>query len=99
MSTSHLLVNGIRPTIQAVPGSKWRSELENYLPETFFPMAENSLKVFSPEIVPLLQQENKLAPNTASFKLAEIEFKVKPHNLPGMAKFAQDPDREVRRQA
>ena len=46
---------------RAVLGSKWRSELENYLPETFFPMAENSLKVFSPEIIPLLQQENKLS--------------------------------------
>ncbi|WP_314388722.1 M3 family oligoendopeptidase [uncultured Abiotrophia sp.] len=85
---------------RAVLGSKWRSELENYLPETFFPMAENSLKVFSPEIIPLLQQENKLSTEYSKLQAsAEIEFQGQTYNLPGMAKFAQDPDREVRRQA
>ena len=85
---------------RAVLGSKWRSELENYLPETFFPMAENSLKVFSPEIIPLLQQENKLSTEYSKLQAsAEIEFQGQTYNLPGMAKFSQDPDREVRRQA
>lgn len=82
---------------RAVLHSTHRAALAEHLPETFFMIAENSLKVFNASIIPLLQKENKLTTEygklTAS---AEIEYKGETYNLSGLSAFQQSPDREER---
>ena len=65
-----------------------------------FLRGELAKKTFKPEIIPDLQQENKLS--TEYSKLiasAKIEFQGGIYNLSQMAPFLQDKDREVRHQA
>ena len=82
---------------RAVLSSDHRKSLAEHLPETFFMIAENSLKVFDASIIPLLQKENKLTTEygklTAS---AEIEYKGETYNLSGLSAFQQSTDREER---
>lgn len=82
---------------RAVLSSDHRKALAEHLPETFFMIAENSLKVFDASIIPLLQKENKLTTEygklTAS---AEIEYKGETYNLSGLSAFQQSTDREER---
>lgn len=82
---------------RAVLESDHREALEAYLPETFFMIAENSLKVFDASIISLLQKENKLITEygklTAS---AEIEYKGEIYNLSGLSAFQQSTDRVER---
>ncbi|UPQ85231.1 M3 family oligoendopeptidase [Ignavigranum ruoffiae] len=74
--------------------------LEDYaelFPATLVKMAENSIRVFDPKIIPLLQQENKLT--TEYDKLiasAVIEYKGQTYNIPGLGKFMQSTDRQER---
>ncbi|MFU8786843.1 MAG: M3 family oligoendopeptidase [Candidatus Izemoplasmataceae bacterium] len=65
-----------------------------------FDQAEQSLKTFKDEILPLLQEENKLT--SAYQKLlagAEIDFEGEKRNLSQMAPFAQSKDRAMRKNA
>ncbi|WP_282920476.1 M3 family oligoendopeptidase [Ignavigranum ruoffiae] len=74
--------------------------LEDYaelFPATLVKMAKNSIRVFDPKIIPLLQQENKLT--TEYDKLiasAAIEYKGQTYNIPGLGKFMQSTDRQER---
>ncbi|MGY4104857.1 M3 family oligoendopeptidase [Ignavigranum ruoffiae] len=76
------------------------ANLEDYaelFPATLVKMAENSIRVFDPKIIPLLQQENKLT--TEYDKLiasAAIEYKGQTYNIPGLGKFMQSTDRRER---
>lgn len=82
---------------RATLDSKFLPELADIFPPTLIKMAENSLKTFSPEIIPLLQQENKLTTQYSKLVAsAAIEYKGKEYNLPGLAYFAQSPDRQER---
>ncbi len=86
--------------LQTVYDSKFRKELEKSLGPLFFENIKVALRAFSPEIIPLLQQENELT--TEYQKLlasAEIEFDGKKLNLSTIAVYLQDLDRGVRRQA
>ncbi|MEY8462645.1 M3 family oligoendopeptidase [Streptococcus merionis] len=85
---------------KAVIDSPFRTTLETVLPETFFKSAENQLKIFSPEIIPLLQKENELS--TQYDKLiasAQIPFQDSIYTLIQMGPFAQSTDRETRKAA
>ena len=55
--------------------TKYRKELEAEYGTQLFALAEAQLKTFSPEIIPLLQKENKLSSEyTQLVASAKIEF-------------------------
>lgn len=84
----------------AVLDSPFRQELATFLPETFFMLAENQRKTFSPEIIPLLQEENELT--DAYNKLiagAEIQFQGEVYTLAQLSPFTEHVDRETRKAA
>ena len=70
------------------------------IPETFYMIAENALKAFSPEIIEDLQEENRLATEYGKLKSsAKIEFEGEVYNLASIAPKMMDPDRDVRKRA
>ncbi|MDQ0221601.1 M3 family oligoendopeptidase [Streptococcus moroccensis] len=85
---------------KALVDSPFRTELAEILPETFFKSAENQLKIFSPEIIPLLQKENDLVNQYEKLiASAEIPFQDGVYNLTQMGPFAQSTDRATRKAA
>jgi len=77
-----------------------RRELEGIFGKLFFDKLENAKKQFSPEIIPELQEENKLC--TAYKKLlgtAELSFDGHTLNLSQMMPYRTGPDRAVRKAA
>jgi len=82
----------------AVLKCPFRNELD--IPHTYFQIAENTLKSFSPEIVEDMQEENRLASEYGKLKAsAKIEFNGETYNLASIAPKMSDPDREVRKAA
>ncbi|HQN74443.1 MAG TPA: M3 family oligoendopeptidase [Bacillota bacterium] len=80
--------------------SKNRLVLEQEFGSLLFKQAELRQKTFSPEIIPLLQTENKL--DTEYSKLiasAKIEFDGDVYNLSNMTPFLQNLDRDIRHRA
>ena len=78
---------------QALLASPFRKEFEEKYGSIIFVNAEMELKTFSPEIIPLLQQENELV--TAYEKLlasAEIPFEGEHYTISQMSLFKNDPD-------
>ncbi|MBD3948321.1 M3 family oligoendopeptidase [Tuanshanicoccus lijuaniae] len=85
---------------KAILQSSFRNELDDLLPEPFFKMAENGLRVFDAKIIPLLQMENKLISEYDKLiASAEIEYNGKTYNLSGMAPFKQSTNRQERKAA
>lgn len=86
--------------LQALVKSPHKEKLVKHLGEHLFKMVEVQLKVFKPEIIPDLQQENKLVTKYNKLKAsAQIEFRGGTYNLSQMGPFLQDPDRNTRRDA
>lgn len=80
--------------------SPYRKELGDILPNTFFMMAENKLKTFSPEIIPLLQKENELVDAYNNLiASAKINFRDQVYNLSQIGVFGEDLDATVRQAA
>ncbi|MCI8601419.1 MAG: M3 family oligoendopeptidase [Oscillospiraceae bacterium] len=80
--------------------SPFRAELEKELGSLYFTNIELSLKGFSPEIVPLLQEENALAAKYQElYASAKVEFDGKICNIAQLGPYKQSPDRSVRRAA
>lgn len=80
--------------------SPFKTELTDILPETFFMQAENKLKTFSSEVIPLFQKENELTDEYSKLIAgAEIDFQGKTYNLSQLVPFGQSTDREVRKAA
>lgn len=80
--------------------SPFRGEIAAKYGEHLLEKFDAQRKVFKPEIVEDLVEENKLT--TTYEKLmasAQIEFDGKTYNLSGLAPFMQSPDRDVRRRA
>ena len=78
----------------------FRSQLEEKWGTQLFAIADNAIKSFSPEVIPLLQQENKLS--SAYSKLvasAQIEFDGKTLTLAQLAPYAESTDRTIRKSA
>ena len=70
------------------------------IPETYYKLAENSLKTFSPEIIEDLQEENRLATEYGKLKSsAKIEFDGEVYNLASIAPMMMNDDRDIRRRA
>lgn len=82
---------------EALGASRFKKELEDKWGKQIFTIAELSLKVFKPEIIELLQKENKLVSEyvklTAS---AKIQFEGEERNLSQMTPFTQSKDRNTR---
>jgi len=84
----------------AVLNSEFLQDLKDIYPVTFFQLAENAIKTFKPEIIELLQEENKLV--SEYFKLmasAQIEFDGGVYTLSQLTPFTQNPDRLTRKRA
>ena len=85
---------------RALVESPHRAELERELGALLFLNLELELKTFKPEILPNLQEENRLT--TEYVKLlssAKLDFDGKTLNLSQMAPYEQSTDRTVRRAA
>ena len=80
--------------------NKFEKELKEAFGEHLFKMLKVQKESFSPEIIPELQEENKLV--TKYSKLiasAKIEFDGKVLNIPQMGVYMENLDRDVRRGA
>ncbi|WP_066289756.1 M3 family oligoendopeptidase [Bacillus sp. FJAT-29937] len=85
---------------EALVKSDFRNELEEKFGSQLFALAEAQLKVFSPEIVPLLQKENKLSSDyTKLIASAKIDYDGEERTLAQMEPFTQSIDRNVRKTA
>lgn len=85
---------------QALVNSKFRPELEEKWGKQLFALAEAQLKTFSPEIVPLLQQENRLQTEyTKLMASAKIMFEGEERTLAQMESFTESKDRDMRKRA
>ncbi|WP_125767538.1 M3 family oligoendopeptidase [Lapidilactobacillus wuchangensis] len=80
--------------------SPFQAELQHTFPKTLFLMAKNQLKTFSPEVIPLLQQDNQLSTKYSELiASAQIEFAGETYNLTQMKKFQNKADRQLRQRA
>lgn len=85
---------------RALVSSKFREELENKWGRQLFRLAELSLKIFSPEIIEDLQQENKLTTEYAKLiASAKIPFEGEERTLSQLVPFQQSTDRDMRKRA
>ena len=85
---------------QALAENKFRPELEQRFGKVMFTNTDIFLRSFSPEIVPLMQQDNKLV--TEYEKLiasAQIEFDGKVCTLSQLTPYKQSPDDKLRHEA
>ena len=80
--------------------SKFKDELVEKYGKFLFDLAENTLKTFSPEIIPDAQEENRLSSKYSKLiASAKIDFDGKELNLSQMVPYTQSKDRNVRIEA
>jgi len=80
--------------------TSFRADLEEKWGTQLFALADNSIKSFSPEIVSMLQKENKLSSDYSKLVAsAQIEFDDKKLTLAQMGPYAESTDRSVRKAA
>lgn len=85
---------------EALVNSKFRPQLEEKWGKQLFALADAQLKVFTPEVVPLLQKENKLSSEyTKLMASAKIMFEGEERTLAQMEPFTESKDRDMRRRA
>ena len=85
---------------KALVNSKFKDELIQKYGKFLFDLAENTLKTFSPEIIPDAQEENRLSSKYSKLiASAKIDFDGKELNLSQMAPYTQSKDRNVRIEA
>src|SRR5690625_915747 len=78
----------------------YRKELENKWGAQLFNIADFEIKAFSPEIIPLLQQENKLSSQYARLVAsAAVEFQDSTYTLAQLHPFTENSNRTIRKQA
>lgn len=85
---------------RALYESKFRPQLEQELGELIFVNIGLELKSFSPEIIPLMQEENRLCTEYQKlYASARIEFMGKTVTIAQLGPYKQDVDRAVRKAA
>ncbi len=85
---------------KALVSSPFRAELEKELGSLLFTNMEIDLKSFSPEIIPLMQEENKLTTEYQKlYASARVSFQGKTLTIAQLGPYKQDTDRSVRRAA
>ncbi|MEW9503136.1 M3 family oligoendopeptidase [Jeotgalibacillus marinus] len=85
---------------KALINSKWRVELEEKWGHQLFDLADCSIKGFSPQVISLLQKENKLTSEYSKLVAsAEVDFNGEKLTLAQLAPFTESIDRDVRKNA
>ncbi|OCA87067.1 M3 family oligoendopeptidase [Pseudobacillus wudalianchiensis] len=85
---------------EALLASSFREELEKNFGTQLFLLAEAQVKTFSPEVLPLLEKENKLSSQyTQLVASAQIEFQGEMLTLAQIEPFTESADRSVRKEA
>ena len=85
---------------KALVNSRFKDELIQKYGKFLFDLAENTLKTFSPEIIPDAQEENRLSSKYSKLiASAKIDFDGKELNLSQMVPYTQSKDRNVRIEA
>ena len=85
---------------KALVTSKFRKELEDKYGKFLFDQAECSLKTFNEEVIPQLQEENKLSSKYDKLiASAKIPFDGEERTLSQMAPYTQSKDRNIRKDA
>ena len=85
---------------QELVRSPYRSQLEDKWGTQLFALAENQIKAFSPQIIELMQQENKLVSEYNKLVAsAQIEFDGKTLTLAQLAPYGESTNRQVRKEA
>ncbi len=85
---------------KALVNSKFKDKLIKKYGKLLFDLAENTLKVFSNEIIPDAQEENRLSSKYSKLiASAKIDFDGKELNLSQMVPYTQSKDRNVRIEA
>ncbi|MFX3672936.1 MAG: M3 family oligoendopeptidase [Paenisporosarcina sp.] len=80
--------------------SKFRNELEEKWGSQLFDLADYSIKAFSPEIIEMMQQENKLSSEYSKLVAsAQVEFDGKTLTLAQLGPYRESTDRDIRIQA
>lgn len=80
--------------------SKFRSELEAHYGKLLFTNLEIAVRSFKPEMIELMQQENKLQSEYQKlYASAVVEFNGEQMPLPKLGPYKESPDRDVRRAA
>ncbi|RIU91187.1 M3 family oligoendopeptidase [Oceanobacillus picturae] len=80
--------------------SPYREELEDQWGSQLFQIADYQIKSFSPEVMNLLQEENKLSSSYSKLVAsAEVEFQGGTYTLAQLGPFAEHKDRAVRKEA
>ena len=85
---------------KALVASPFKSQLEEKWGNQLFALAENQIKGFSPELIELMQKENKLT--SEYMKLiasAQIEFDGKTLTLAQLGPYSESTDRAIRKAA
>ena len=86
--------------VEKIVKSPFRSELETELGDVYFINAEMSLKAFSPEIVPLMQEEGALTTEYQKlYASARIPFEGKELTVAQLGAYKQSSDRTQRKAA
>ncbi|MBE6718403.1 MAG: M3 family oligoendopeptidase [Ruminococcaceae bacterium] len=86
--------------MKALLVSPFRNEVEKKHGSLLFKNLEMELKTFSPEIIPLLQKENKLVSDYQKLiASAQIDFDNKKLNISQLGVYKVDKDRDVRKRA
>jgi M3 family oligoendopeptidase len=85
---------------QELINSKFRKELEDKWGKQLFDLAECQIKSFSPEIIPLMQKENKLTTEYSQLVAsAKISFDGEEKTLAQIDPYTESIDRETRKKA
>ncbi len=80
--------------------SPFRIELEKQWGKQLFKIADYQIKSFSPEIITLLQKENRLSSQYSKLVAsAEVEFQGETYTLAQLSPFTESKDRLVRKEA
>ena len=97
---SPILFGFISEFYKALVNSKFRDDLEKKYGKFLFDLAENTLKTFNEEIIPDLQEENRLSSKYSKLiASAKIQFDGEEKNLSEMVPYTQSKDRNVRIEA
>ena len=94
----------LQPLVQefslALYHSEFRGDFEKQFGSLYFTNIELALKCFKPEIVPMMQEENRLVSDYAKLiASAQIEFEGEKRTLSQLTPFKQSPDDILRRAA
>ncbi|MDZ5712940.1 M3 family oligoendopeptidase [Jeotgalibacillus haloalkalitolerans] len=85
---------------QELVKSPYRRELEEKWGTQFFDLADFSIKSFKPEIIPLLQEENRLSSEYSRLVAsAEIQFEGEVLTLAQIDPYTESTDRQIREKA